>query len=326
MPYSHHSHSGQFCKHALGTLEDVVLEAIKQGFEVYGLTEHVPRYRDVDFYPEEKDLHVSTLVEQFDAFIAEAHRLKACYASQITLLVGLETEYITELDLKMLDDLLERYGEKVEFMVGSVHHVDSTPIDFDQATFQKCLESFPSKSHSNADNPEAQTHEQMNTLLCTYFDSQYTVLARFHPEVIGHIDLCRLYNPSLRFSDYPEVWEKLERNIITGVEYGALFELNAAALRKGWEGSYPGEDVIKLIQKHGGRFALSDDSHGPHAVGLNYDRMASYLRKVGIDEVWYLKRTDSGPVNAAARRMAAVKVDGNWWEHHFWKGRQSTVA
>lgn len=53
MPHSHHSHSGQFCKHASGLLEGVVLEAIRQGFEVYGLTEHVPRYRLIDRYPEE---------------------------------------------------------------------------------------------------------------------------------------------------------------------------------------------------------------------------------------------------------------------------------
>ena len=53
MPYSHHSHSGQFCKHASGTLEEVVLEAIRKGFLVYGLTEHVPRYRQADLYPEE---------------------------------------------------------------------------------------------------------------------------------------------------------------------------------------------------------------------------------------------------------------------------------
>ena len=53
MPYSHHSHSGQFCKHATGLLEDVVKEALDQGFEVYGLTEHVPRYQVKDLYPEE---------------------------------------------------------------------------------------------------------------------------------------------------------------------------------------------------------------------------------------------------------------------------------
>jgi histidinol-phosphatase (PHP family) len=53
MPYSHHSHSGEFCKHAHGTLDEVVEEAIRQGFQMYGLTEHVPRYRHEDFYPEE---------------------------------------------------------------------------------------------------------------------------------------------------------------------------------------------------------------------------------------------------------------------------------
>jgi HisJ family histidinol phosphate phosphatase len=53
MPHSHHSHSGQFCKHASGSLEDVVLEAIRQGFTIYGLTEHVPRYATQHLYPEE---------------------------------------------------------------------------------------------------------------------------------------------------------------------------------------------------------------------------------------------------------------------------------
>ena len=55
MPFSHHSHSGQFCKHAKGTLEEVVKEAIRKGFKVFALTEHVPRYRVKDLYPEEVD-------------------------------------------------------------------------------------------------------------------------------------------------------------------------------------------------------------------------------------------------------------------------------
>jgi histidinol-phosphatase (PHP family) len=58
MPYSHHSHSGQFCKHAVGTLEEVVDEAIRQEFAVFGFAEHVPRYRLVDLYPEEVKIHL----------------------------------------------------------------------------------------------------------------------------------------------------------------------------------------------------------------------------------------------------------------------------
>ncbi len=52
MPFSHHSHSGQFCGHAENSLEDVVLTAIEKKMEVFALTEHMPREEE-DFYPEE---------------------------------------------------------------------------------------------------------------------------------------------------------------------------------------------------------------------------------------------------------------------------------
>ena len=62
-------------------------------------------------------------MKQFEEYIEEAHRLKRAYQDEITLLVGLETEYITSLDLDNLEKLLERFGERIEYIVGSVHHV-----------------------------------------------------------------------------------------------------------------------------------------------------------------------------------------------------------
>jgi HisJ family histidinol phosphate phosphatase len=56
MPYSHHSHSGQFCNHASDQLEDVVQEAIKQGMQVFAMTEHMPRNYEEDLYPGEASL------------------------------------------------------------------------------------------------------------------------------------------------------------------------------------------------------------------------------------------------------------------------------
>lgn len=52
MPFSHHSHSGQFCSHATNTLEEVVKHAIEKRMEVFALTEHMPR-KEEDLYPEE---------------------------------------------------------------------------------------------------------------------------------------------------------------------------------------------------------------------------------------------------------------------------------
>lgn len=52
MPFSHHSHSGQFCNHGENTLEEMVETAIERKMDVYCLTEHMPREQQ-DLYPEE---------------------------------------------------------------------------------------------------------------------------------------------------------------------------------------------------------------------------------------------------------------------------------
>lgn len=199
---------------------------------------------------------LDALATQFDAFLVEAHRLKEQYAGDITLLVGLETEYITEYDLAGLETLLSKHGRRIEYLVGSVHHANSIPIDFDSATFGKALDSFPASQAIGEGE-----HQRTEALLCSYFDAQYDLLRRFHPEIVGHIDLCRLYTPTLRFRHYPVVWEKLERNVKYAIDYGALFELNAAALRKGWEASYPGEDVAQVSTFSQCKFPITEPSN-----------------------------------------------------------------
>ncbi|EJU01619.1 histidinol phosphate phosphatase H [Dacryopinax primogenitus] len=308
MPHSHHSHSGQFCAHAKGTLDEVVRAAIDKGFHTYGLSEHCPRYRDQDLYPEETaaGLDHQALTTTYELFLKEAHRLRVLYASSIDLLVGIETEYITELDLQGTAQLLARSGDgcKIDYVVGSVHHVNEIPIDFDEPTFERAIASFGSAD------------AQVNTtaFLCSYFDNQYELMTRLKPQVIGHFDLCRLYRPNLKFEEYESVWEKIKRNVDYGVEYGALFELNAAAFRKGWETSYPGPDVLNLIIQSGGRLCLSDDSHGPQAVGLNYHRLPGYLEAAGVKELWYLKRV----TNSDTSKVEACRYENDWALDPFW--------
>lgn len=80
--------------------------------------------------------------------------------------------------------------------------------------------------------------------------------------------------------------------------------------------TYPSRTHKKLIISKGGRLVLSDDSHGPRAVGLNYDRKYAYLVKMGVEEVWYLERCEE--VNAGGRQVRARKVEADWREDAFW--------
>ena len=57
-----------------------------------------------------------------------------------------------------------------------------------------------------------------------------------------------------------------------------------------------------------GRFTLSDDSHGPLAVGLHYDKLYGYLRDRKVEEVWVL----SEEVNKG-KKVVPMKVEGTPW-------------
>ena len=195
-------------------------------------------------------MQLSSLETMFAAFITEAHRLKTKYADRIHILVGLETEYITPIDLDRLKILLDQHGSRIQYLVGSVHHVNQIPIDLDEETYSKALGSFSTGPLSNTTPMLEPGQQQMESYLCSYFDAQYELFRQFTPEIIGHMDLCRLYNPTLRLADYPHAFEKLQRNVAFATQYGALFEFNAAALRKGWVDAYPGEEVVKVRSIH----------------------------------------------------------------------------
>lgn len=224
MPYSHHSHSGQFCGHAKDTLEEVIKAAIAKGFHTFALTEHIPRPHE-DFYPEEANKHTEeSLAQLFEDFIVEAHRLRDIYSSDIYLPIGFESEYIRPSTLDIVKSILDKH--KFDFFMGSVHHTHTLPIDFDRTTYEQARE--------KAGGTDEKLFED-------YFDDQYEMLKALHPPVVGHLDLIRLLSDhrDADFKGMAGVWEKIQRNLEYIASYRGLLELNSAGLRKGLAEPYP---------------------------------------------------------------------------------------
>ncbi|KAJ9139338.1 Histidinol phosphate phosphatase H [Coniochaeta hoffmannii] len=286
MAFTMHSHSGQFCPgHAKDQLEDIIKHAISIGYKTMGLTEHMPRYSPSDLYPEELDdddgpeAALNSLGPRHLTFIAEATRLRALYSPQIHILIGFESEWIRPSDLPRVRALAS--DPAVDFFVGSVHHAAGIPIDYDAAFYARAVDACGGTEEG---------------LYASYYDSQYEMLTALKPRVVGHFDLIRLLSaePRRRLKGWGDgtVWEKVERNLGFVAGYGGLLECNTSALRKGLEEPYPGREVAEEWVRLGGRFTMSDDSHGIAQVATNYGRGLEFLESLGVGEVWTFARGD----------------------------------
>lgn len=150
-------------------------------------------------------------------------------------MIGAEIEFINQDYAHHVNQLRETYKKTAEYVVGSLHHVNSIPIDFSPELYAKAL--------SEAGNG------QLKELYVRYFDEQYVMLQSIKPEVVGHFDLVRIFaDQSIADSTLldPEVWERVVRNIEYVVGYGGLFEINSRAWKKGLRDAYPQRDIIQV--------------------------------------------------------------------------------
>lgn len=289
MAFTMHSHSGQFCPgHAKDQLEDVIQHAISIGYKTLALTEHMPRTGLEDLYPEELDDpegSLAALMPRHEAYLIEAQRLRAKYADQIHILIGFEGEFIRP---EVYGPLVRQLASHpaIDYFMGSLHHTCGVPIDFDKDYYGKARDA-------------AGGTEEL--LYARYYDEQHAMLTDLQPRIVGHFDLIRLLSEEpgrdLRTAwaekapgSEGTVWDKVVRNLRVVRSYGGWLECNSSALRKGLAEPYPARPIAEEWLKMGGRFTMSDDSHGIAQVATNYLRALDYLESLGVTEVWTLEK------------------------------------
>lgn len=176
-------------------------------------------------YTEEK------LNDIFCSYYIEARRLQTAYASKINVLIGTEVDWIRPSSKDFIESLLSKF--QFQLFIGSVHHVNGIPIDYDAKTFAEAR-------RVSGDSTEK--------LFEDYFDLQYNMLKALRPPIVGHLDLIRLKSedPNISFATMESVWQKICRNLAFTASYGGVLELNSAALRKGLQEPYPNGEISKV--------------------------------------------------------------------------------
>lgn len=273
VPYpvsAHGGHSGQFCGHAKDSLEEIVLAYIDQGYAWVGITEHMPPLSDAFVYPEEKSagLDASAIQEQFADYLTTCRHLQAKYAGDIQIFVGFETEaYSGSLDFAKT--LIDTFSP--DYVVGSVHHVKDIPFDYSQRRY----------------NEAADCCGGLDGLYAAYFDQQYEMIRALSPQVVGHLDIIRIYDPDYRPRLVkPVVWDKIVRNLKLVKQLDLILDFNLRPLTRGEEEPYLSTPILKKACELGIDIVPGDDSHGVHNIGSHMHRAIEMLRAAGQSAAW----------------------------------------
>lgn len=161
----------------------------------------------------------------------EAVRLREKYKDEIMIIIGFEGEWIRPEYADLIEELMQ--DPETDFFLGSVHHMHGIPIDYDKPMYIEAR-----KAAGGTDE----------RLFEDYFDTQYSMLQRLEPMVIGHFDLIRLLSdePDQDLKSMPRVWSRITRNLDLINKQGGLLEINSSALRKGLKEPYPTRSICEV--------------------------------------------------------------------------------
>ena len=245
MKVNYHTHTRR-CMHAIGTEREYVESAIRAGFDVLGISDHVA-------YPF-KGGYVSGVrmpMGEMDRYVQTVLDLKKEYSRDIKLLLGFETEYMPALFGELMETV-DQYP--MDYMILGQHYFDAEGTgDYVGNAFGdiELLRLYV-----------RQTLEGLDTGRFLY---------------LAHPDLPNFHGDAVQ---YRAVMEELCREVKKR-DVPIEFNLLSLADRR-W---YPRAAFWDIVKETGNRVILGYDAHQPSFLQRDHARCAAveYLRSLGIE-------------------------------------------
>jgi len=240
-----HNHT-TLCNHAEGTVDAYVQEAIKQGIDVYGFSDHAP----MDFDPKYR-MNFEEM-ETYKQWVMDA---KTKYADKIEVLFGYEVDYLPgHMDERILN-------ADVDYLIGSVHFVNEWGFD----------------------NPEfigQYKHEDIDVIWQKYFDLIEQMAKTKLFDIIGHIDLIKVF----KYMPKRNITEIAMPALKAIKKADMVLEINVAGYRKPCAEPYPSPSLLKVAFELGIPITFGSDAHKPEQVGLFRKEVKQLAKSVGYTE------------------------------------------
>jgi histidinol-phosphatase (PHP family) len=247
----YHVHTAR-CGHAVGAMERYVEHAIEAGLTELGFSDHLFMYW---LPPNRRDPELGMAEWEHDFYIEDVERCRARYASDITIRLSTEADFIPGHEAE-LESILRRYDW--DYVIGSVHFIDGW--GFDDSRYLANYAAW-----------------DIDALYARYFDLVGASAETGLFDTVGHADLIKKFGhrPNAdQSSPYARVADRLAKA-------GVAVEVNTGGLRKPVAEMYPHPDLLRACHAAGVQTTLGSDAHAPTEVAADLASATDLLRSVG---------------------------------------------
>lgn len=244
----HHLHT-PLCKHAAGPLEAYVERAIELGLRQVGFADHNP-------LPDGRGDNVRMAEAELDYYVQRIEELRFRYRGRIEVLLGIELDYIPELE-GYLSRQVSQYPW--DFVIGAIHYHDPD-----------CR--IGSWSEQAPADPRAH--------LVRYFSLVRQLCRSGLADVIAHLDVPK--RAGVVASDWAA--DELAITLDEIARCGCCLEINTSGYRHvelPQPQPYPAWDIIAQALARGIPLQVNSDAHAPEQVGLMFATVGAMLRRHG---------------------------------------------
>ena len=260
--------------------EDYIKEAIHQGFDTLGFSDHSP-------VPFENNFAIRE--EEVEKYIQAILQLKNTYsfmsaAPGINILLALEIDYIPGVTLP-----INHYHKKhpFDYFIGSVHLVKK------EGSEKLWFIDGPDITIYDNGLKEIFSGDARKAVTAYYRQVQEMIVTQ-KPDIVGHLDKIKMYNRERFFSEEDSWYMKLvEETLDLAAAAGCVIEVNTRGIyKKRSETLFPGPEVLKKIRLRNIPVTITSDAHKPHELSLCFEETRKALMDLGFESTW-LKTAES---------------------------------
>jgi histidinol-phosphatase (PHP family) len=233
-------------------MERYVERAIEAGLTELGFSDHLFMYW---LLAERRDPELGMAEWEHDFYIEDVERCRARYASDVTIRLSTEADYIPGHE-RELEGILGRYDW--DYVIGSVHFIDGW--GFDDSRYVHGFLSW-----------------DIDRLYTRYFELVGASAETGLFDTIGHADLIKKFGHRPR-ADQSGAYAALAARLAGA---GVCVEVNSAGLRKPVKEIYPHPDLLRAFCRAGVPVTLGSDAHAPGEVAADFGSTLNLLQTVG---------------------------------------------